>query len=492
VGGWSFSIRMLLYGYITTFEHYLSIMTNSAKTLSTKARKGTVSIRLDSGSIKACFPRTHFADEKQLKLATGIPNDAQWETTANKLQRRLQLELEEGKLASVDGSFNMNRYREILEEYGLRAKLRVVKSVSTSDGQLPPKPELSILQVWANYLEYIEPGMKQSHYVNMYCNHYSNFIKSAIEATESEDAIKIRNWLVSNRALDRVKILLSNLSKAYQLGMKNKSVTHDPYNGLSEEIKILGAKRKKQNEVNADNTDTDVFDKTKAYTWDEVQEILKAFREESKRQYAYNFIKFKFLTGTRTGEAIAFMWGDVMWEKERILIKRTYDRVTAGFYPTKSSKGDKELIRIFPMPVDGELWNLLKSIPEGESNEIVFKSKHGQIIRGNNFITNQWQPIINQLIGQGKLTKYLPPYNTRHTFITHQIFDLGRDEKIVSAWCGHGEFISQKHYQDTAKYAMQINPELPANDLSSQKSEIDLLKEQIEQMKATIEQLTNK
>jgi hypothetical protein len=84
-----FCITMPLYGYInrsiTNFEHCLSIMANSDKVPNSRASKGTVSIRLDSGSVKACFPRTHFADEKQLKLATGIPNDANWEATANNI-----------------------------------------------------------------------------------------------------------------------------------------------------------------------------------------------------------------------------------------------------------------------------------------------------------------------------------------------------------------------------------------------------------------------
>ncbi|MFN6477380.1 hypothetical protein [Nostoc sp. DedQUE07] len=40
-------------------------MVNSSKTPTGKAKKGQVSVREDSGSVKACFPRTHFADEKQ-------------------------------------------------------------------------------------------------------------------------------------------------------------------------------------------------------------------------------------------------------------------------------------------------------------------------------------------------------------------------------------------------------------------------------------------
>jgi hypothetical protein len=63
-------------------------MVNSAKTPTGKTKKGQVTVRPDSGSIKACFPRSYFADGKQVKLGTGI-NPDDWEATATKLQRRL-------------------------------------------------------------------------------------------------------------------------------------------------------------------------------------------------------------------------------------------------------------------------------------------------------------------------------------------------------------------------------------------------------------------
>jgi integrase len=491
---------MLIYGLynrsITTIEHELSIMTNSDKVPSSKARKGTVSIRLDSGSVKACFPRTHFADEKQLKLATGIPNDANWEATANKLQRRLQLELEEGKLATADGSFNVERYREILEEYGLRAKLRVVKSVSTSDGQLPPKPELNILEVWDMYCEYKKNQLRETTYVNLYQRTFKNAITEAVASCKSEDAIEIRSWLLANKCLHNAKQILTQLDNAYQLLVRTKVCSFNPYSGLSEDIATQGAKGKTQDEIIIED-ENDVVDKTKAYTWDEANSILDYIQNNPKINHWYSFVKFKFLTGCRTGEAIAFMFGDIFWDKQEIVIRRTYSPNTRKHYPLKNSRNGKELIRRFPMPMGGELWELLKSIPEGKPNEIVFRGKTGRIIYDRTFVNawhggNGYKGIIPTLIKQGKLTKYLPPYNTRHTFITHQVYDLGRDEKIVSKWCGHGEFVSQKHYQDTVTIAMRINPDLPDDNQLNQKSEVDLLKEQVEQMRKMIEELTNK
>jgi len=472
-------------------------MVQSPKQPTGKARKGTVTVRPDSGSIKACFPRNYFDDGKQLKLGTGI-NPDDWQSTASKLQRRLQLELEDGKLDDGHGHFNVGRYQEILEEYGLRAKLRIVKgnATTTSDNQLPPKPELSLMEMWDMYCEYIKPRLRESHFVNHYQSRLKQFLQSAIEATNSEDALKIRNWLIENRNHRQGKELLSNLSKAYQMAIRNQLLTHNPFDGMAEEIVTHGAKGKVHDEVEIENDD-DACSTDKAYTWDESQIILDYIGDNYP--HWFNFVKFKLLTGCRTSEAIAFMYGDIEWERERILIRRTYDKRTKKFYPLKndrSYRGEEE--RKFPMPKDGELWQFLRSMSHAEGNEIVFKSRAGRIIDLTTF-GNAWRGrkdarnkgIIPKLIEQGKLTKYLPAYNTRHTFITHQIFDLGRDEKIVAKWCGHHIEVSNKHYQDVAIFAGKINPELPANSqqVNQQQSEIDMLKEQLKRQQETIDEL---
>ncbi|MEH2422850.1 MAG: tyrosine-type recombinase/integrase [Nostoc sp.] len=454
-------------------------MVNSNKTPTGKTSKGKVSIYVEKSRIKARLPRQYFGGE-QPRIALGMDANEANMARAQRLAERMTLDLQ-------DGCFD-----ETLAKYGIIADLKLKGSVVTSDDQLPPKPELSLMEVWDMYCEYRKHDLKETTYELTYRQYYVSYLKSAINATKSEDAIKIRNWLIEHRSLYHTKNLISQLSDAYELAKKNKKITYNPYEGLASEIKVKGAQGKTQNEVDTENDD-DVLDKTKAYTWNEAQIILGYTQERSP--HWYDFLKFKFLTGCRTGEAIAFMWCDVLWNKEQILIRRTYSSRLKKFYPTKTAKGDQELIRIFPMPKDGELWNLLKSSSQGESNEVVFKSKSKRIISDVTLVRawkgreEQNKGIIPPLIEQGKLTKYLPPYNTRHTFITHQIFDLGRDEKIVSAWCGHGELVSQKHYQDIADRATQINPELPANQQAQQQSDIETLKEQVREQQELINKL---
>lgn len=104
------------------------------------------------------------------------------------------------------------------------------------------------------------------------------------------------------------------------------------------------------------------------------------------------------------------------------------------------------------------------------------------------FLLPKRNGIILDLIEKGKLSKYLPSYNTRHTFITHQVFDIGIDGKIVSCWCGHGEVVSQKHYQDIANKASQTIPIYEETD-NKQQSELDLLKKKLEEQQELINKL---
>ncbi|MFN6487910.1 MULTISPECIES: tyrosine recombinase XerC [unclassified Nostoc] len=465
-------------------------MVNSSKTPTGKAKKGQVTVRIDSGSVKACFPRS-YCNKGQIKLATGISLVDGWESKASQLQRRLQIELEDGKLDDGEGNFDLGRYQEILKEYGLQARLRLVKTEIVSDDRLPPKPELSLMEVWDMYCSFRRESLSETVYQLKFRGEYLRAIKKSLDKT-GESPLEMRNWLLINYSHSTVKRILSCLSEAYRLAIKQKKVNENLFDGMAEDINTKTKRERVIDQNKEIENDDDVLDKSKAYTWDEAQEILKYIQSDSSRvKHYYNLIKFKFLTGCRTGEAIAIWWVDVEWDKERILLRRNYNNRLKIY---KSTKNDTT--RMFPMPKNGELWNLLKSIPQGEPNENLFKNKAGKAINSDS-LQRVWhgyegsrnKGIIPELIKQGKVKRYLPCYNTRHTFITHQIFDLGRDAAIVNAWCEHSEEMSRKHYRDIARYATQINPELPVNQHSQQQSELDLLKEQLRNQQELIDKL---
>jgi integrase len=457
-------------------------MVNSIDSNSSKGKKGTVSVRQDSNCIKA----THFGGDRQIKLSTGIPVKDGWEVIANKLQRRLQMDLELGKFDDGNSNFDIGRYQEILHDFGLKASLRHSKAKNTKAEDVVPL--LSVFDVWDMYCDYIQESLAITTFELNYRRKFPNFLKEAINHIGSEDPIGIRNWLVTNRQLKDVKNLLKKLDEAYQLAIRQGKVAENPYNGLSDDIKGT----KKNGVISQDDdVDDDVLNKSKAYTWNEAQAILDFLQNNKLLAHWYPITKFRLLTGCRTGEAIALWWCDVKWDKEQIVIRRNYSQICKKFKQTKNRTE-----RLFPMPKDGELWQLLKSIPQREPNDVVFTSKEGKIININQLSRtwtgstyNRSPGIFKRLLKQGSIAKILPYYNLRHTFITHQIYDLGRDEKIVNAWCEHSEDISRKHYQDTATLAMAINPEIPATKQAQQQSELDLLKEQLRKQQEYIDEL---
>ncbi|MDB9302866.1 tyrosine-type recombinase/integrase [Nodularia spumigena] len=445
-----------------------------------KSKKGQVSVRVDSGSVKACFPRTYFSNSKQVKLATGISLVEGWENVAARLQRRLQLELEDGKLEKSDGEFNITFYNSILEEYGLRAKLRLVSSPTSI-----AKPELSLLEVWDLYVEYKKPNVSYTYYIREFKGVYLNAIKAALSNVE-ETPLTIRTWLLDNRCRRIVKHTLINIDKAHTLALKRGLITVNLYDGIADDIDISVKGNNTINQLDVIEEDVDIFSKNKAFKWSEVEVILDYIKNNNRLKHWYEFIKFKFLTGVRTSEAIALWWVDIKWDKECIVIRRSYSEECRIF---KSTKNNTE--RLFPMPKYGELYQLLKSLKEGEPNECVFKSKYGKVISINR-LSKVWcghkpsntKGILPVLIEKGLISKYLPPYNTRHTFINHQIYDLGRDEKIVNSWCEHSIDTSRKFYQDISDKALHINP-----DKTTSEVELEKMKVQLEEQRRLIDEL---
>jgi integrase len=191
------------------------------------------------------------------------------------------------------------------------------------------------------------------------------------------------------------------------------------------------------------------------------------------------------------------MWGDIKWENEFIAIDRSYHLETKEFVSTKTGH-----TRLFKMPKDGALWNLLKSLKPGKPNEIVFKGKRGGILN-RTVLWRYWGDlngktlgVIHRLIAQGKVTKYLPLYNTRHTFISYQINECNVPPHVVKDWCGHSENVTTNIYRQTNLLVNPVEYETTMKiDTSSETAKIQALEQQnlmlIEQLKTLQELVAN-
>lgn len=337
----------------------------------------------------------------------------------------------------LSGNFNTDD----LTKYGLGEKPSLTLVT-------PIKKRLTTLEVYDKYCESRVGTMAETTMKLKMEGEYKRSITKAVDVV-GEDALAIRNWLIENRGARTVKECLRHLDKAYRLGIKHKYCTENLFEDMAKKIEL--SKGKKQNQENFDDEEED--SDTRAFTIDEMNAIIQSVESSGHTRHLTPIIKFLFWTGCRTGEAIALKWRDIKWDKELIAIRRTYNFKVKTFKPTKTNT-----VRFFPMPKDGQLWNLLKSISENAPDDIVFSSKNGKILdpirlsrtwRGSKI--HRAPGIIPKLIAQGKVSQYLKLYATRHTFISHQVNIHKIPITTVAQWVGNGAMVSNNSYLDRDK-----------------------------------------
>lgn len=431
--------------------------------------KGEATVFEDAGRLKINLPRQYFGG-KQVKKALGMQASAENKARAERIAKRITLDLQ-------DGCFD-----ETLIKYGVKSNIKLLPG---SDNQ-PPTPKLGTLEIWQQYLEYRKPNLKETTFYT-YNRKYTSAIEKSLKAV-GDDPINIRFWLLSNRSLIVAARILSQLSFSYQLAIKQKLICHNPFQGMSEDLPKLH-KTKKVN-LYDQNTEDDknLYDprelKKKAFTTEEVKNILDAIKKTKGRHY-YPLMHFLFLSGVRTNEATSLMWGDIKWDNEYIVIQRSYSPELKKFVLTKTGH-----FRLFPLPKNGELWNLLKSMTPGLPGDLVFKGKTGKIVnsrslgyfwRGYECEKSNCPGLITALVSQGKVSKYLPLYNTRHTFISYQINECGIPPHVVKDWCGHSERVTTETYRQGNLLVKPVgyNDKLEFKE-SSKPSRIEVLEQQVQ------------
>lgn len=347
----------------------------------------------------------------------------------------------------------------------------------------PIKKQLTILEIYDMYCESRKGTIAETTMKKKMHGEYRRIITKAIK-NAGEDSLAIRNWIIQNIGNSNSKNCLRYLDKAYQLGIKHKYCVENPFEDMHQEIKPSKNKKQNQEDFDKEGDDTD----SRAFTVDEMNTIIEAFNASHYRRHLAPIIKFLFWTGCRTGEAIALKWRDIKWDKEIITIRRTYDYELNIFKSTKTG-----VVRFFPMPKNGQLWNLLKSISEQKPDDLIFPSKTGNPISVKN-LSRVWRGseqgnypgVITQLIAQGKVSQYLKLYATRHTFISHQVNIHKIPITTVAQWVGNGAMVSNNSYLDRDKMTVPGYSTTPSESTSKKPDD----SESNEQMASFVASLT--
>jgi integrase len=289
---------------------------------------------------------------------------------------------------------------------------------------------LDLLELWTSYCEYKRPQLAETTYHRDYIRKYAHHIQG-LPSKDTKDAVVIRDHLLQTLSADTAKRVLTHLSACCNWAVDSGLLDKNPFAGMAGKIR--------QPKV---NQEIDPF------TTAERDAIIQAFAD--KRPHYTAFVKFLFLTGCRTGEAIGLQWQHINPDCTQITFAESYDSRLNIRKCTKTG-----VIRKFPC--NQVLRELLLSIrpinPCPQSP--VFTSPRGGLINSIKFTNQVWRGckfgdryykgIVTTLVDKGKVQRYRCPYNTRHTFISHCV-EAGVPIPQVARWVGNSPEVIMRHY----------------------------------------------
>ncbi|MFW6358750.1 MAG: site-specific integrase [Chroococcales cyanobacterium] len=387
----------------------------------------------------------------------------------NKTQQRISAKMSDTpeNRAALDGICNQMYLDYLRDDFDatLTRYLPHLKPLESNLIQFPnAKPEMTIGELWEQYNEYDLAGKKEAT-VKLRCRQYKKIASFADKTLSQETANEIRKTALEDGG-QVFKCALATLERAVDWAVRQEKsqIVKNPFFGMSKEIKVA----KRQDRVNGG------LPEFVAYTESERDLILETFRNHESKQisrYA-DFYEFKFLTGCRTGEAIALTWDDVDFEKKRIRFNKTKGD---GLKLSKGSKNSSDDIRFFP--IYPKLEKLLRRLQSESKCGLVFSNRAGGYLTANRVVLawshngetsygvakgkKYYDPkgVVYELTEQGLLPCYLSPYNTRHTFINIAI-ECGIDTFDIADWCGNSDAVISDVYRskkrDGGKEAIKL------------------------------------
>lgn len=260
---------------------------------------------------------------------------------------------------TIEEDLRNDQFDATLEKYKYKP-VKVHKPATTPD----------LLTLWNCYCDFKKPQVAETTFKKQYLSRFANHIKK-LPTKDLKQAIAIRDYLVANLPAREAKRTLTQLSACCKWAVKSGLLQANPFAEMASEIKL--AKK-----------DTDTID---PFTAAERDAILQAFKDHPTYNHYYSFVKFLFLTGCRTGEAIALQWCHVTQDCTYIIFAESYDSQLKIRKATKTG-------RVRKFPCNAVLRDLLLSIRPAASyqlTDLVFTSPQGCPIDNHNFTNRVWK-----------------------------------------------------------------------------------------------------
>lgn len=354
-----------------------------------KNHKGSVGIENNNGRLRLRLPRQLFRG-KQHYLYLGLSD-----TKANR-------KVASAKAGLIEADIIFERFDPSLQKYKSPSHRKVEISA------------LTLTEIWAQYSEFKSQFLSASSVRDFkkIANHINNF------PTQSLDQRRlILHYCRENLTADTTRRVITQLNACCEWAAKEGLISNNPFEGQNKWIK--GALPRTIH----------------PFTVAERDMILRGF-EAARHKHYYPLVRFFFMTGCRTSEAVGLTWGHV--SDEYI----TFDEAVVEGHRKQTKTGKS---RVFP--INKILKELLIEIGQATplnldkgTSQPVFTDTAGNLIRPNNFLRRHWQPVVKSLD-----IPYRPQYNTRHTFITFCL-ESGVPVAQVAAWVGNSPRVIWEHY----------------------------------------------
>lgn len=355
--------------------------------MTTKRSKGSVGVEANNNRLRLRLPRQVYGGQQKF-LYLGLADSQE--------NRRIA----KAKAAQIESDLVLERFDPTL--------LRYKPIYPTS-----PKDSGELLgELWQQYTLFKSKVLSPSSLKDF--KRVANHIQRLPSQSLARPKV-ITHYLLDNLSPDTARRVIMQLNACCEWAVDREIIRANPFKGVRS-LKV--SSRRSINPFTAQERDL----------------IIESFEREPQHQPYAAFVRFLFLTGCRTSEAVGLQWQHIDPLTSVILFQ---DAVVEG-----QRQRNTKTRKIRKFPVNKTLKKLLTTIqpPRPDPQSPVFADSQGGLVRPNNFLRRHWQPVVKNLP-----IPYRPQFNTRHTFIT-----LCLEEKIpiaqVAAWVGNSPKVILDHY----------------------------------------------
>jgi integrase len=273
---------------------------------------------------------------------------------------------------------------------------------------------LTLVQLWDRWMEEKKQVLEETTLKKDYQRFRNHLI--AMGDRYPEDGVLVKDWMLANLSAKSAKKMLQFVRGCCRWAVERNLIEKHNFETLAETIR----------DRKSSSQEIDPF------SLQEVEKIIKAFEANMYYKHYTPFVKFLFLTGCRTSEAVGLLWENVF--DDVIVFSKAY--VSGTWKGTKTGK-----VRRFEM---GEslkvLMEEIKASQCDRPTDHVFQSPKGGLIDSHNFLPRAWRTVLSEAG-----VRYRKQYQTRHTFISFAISE-GMLVPEIAEWVGNSSEIIYRHY----------------------------------------------